>query len=241
MPSSRRAVRALRFWMLLAWTAAFIPTPSSAADSRNLAPGFTMLAKGVSLLVMQPDVELFSISGGGVVEPKADWTAQAHRYIHAALGRKTATLGLQTHALSEEDGDAFAEISALHAAVARSINLHHMGGGNFALPTKNGKLDWSLGDAVRPIREKSGADYALFIWLRDSYASAERKAAIIAFALLGVGVPGGMQVGYASLVDLRTGQVMWFNRLLRGSGDLREAEAAEETVGMLLTQFPGTQ
>ena len=241
MTPSSRAVYVLRFWVLLAWAAALLPATSSAADSRNLAPGFSMLANGVSLLVMQPDIELFSISGGGVVEPKADWTEQAHRHIHTALSRKTATLGLQTRSLSEEDSDAFAEISALHAAVARSINLHHMVGGSFALPTKNGKLDWSLGDAVRPIREKSGADYALFIWLRDSYASAERKVAMIALALLGVGVPGGLQTGYASLVDLRTGQVMWFNRLLRGSGDLREAEAAEETVSTLLAQFPGTQ
>lgn len=238
MMLSFRMVRALRFCVLLTWT---VVAAAGATESRNLAPGFTALTKGASLLVMQPDVELFSISGGGVVEPKADWTEQAHKHIHDALDRKTAALGLQTRGISEQDSDAFAEISALHAAVARSINLHHMSGGNLALPTKDNKLDWSLGDAVRPIREKSGADYALFIWLRDSYASAERKVAIFALALLGVGVPGGMQTGYASLVDLQTGKVMWFNRLLRGTGDLREADTADETVGALLAQFPGAR
>jgi hypothetical protein len=238
MAFSFRTTHALRFCILITW---MLASAAGAAESRNLAPGFAALAKGTSLLVMQPDVELFSISGGGVVEPKADWTEQAHKYIHDALDKKTAALGLQTRSISEQDGDAFAEISALHAAVARSINLHHMSGGNLALPTKNGKLDWSLGDAVRPIREKSGADYALFIWLRDSYASAERKVAILAMALLGVGMPGGMQTGYASLVDLQTGRVLWFNRLLRGTGDLREADTADETVSALLAQFPGTQ
>jgi len=74
--------------------------------------------------------------------------------------------------------------------------------------------------------------------MRDSYASSERKVAMFAFALLGVGLGGGMQTGYASLVDLKTGQVMWFNKLLRASGDLREAEAAAETVKALLDQFP---
>jgi hypothetical protein len=190
---------------------------------------------------MPPDVELFSISAGGVTEPRADWTVAAQTHLHAALTRKTTGLGLKTQELPEGDADEFAEISALHAAVAQAISFHHMGMSNFALPTKNGKLDWSLGDAVKPIQERSRADYALFIWLRDSYASAERKAAMIALALLGIGVPGGIQVGYASLVDLRTGQVVWFNRLLRGTGDLREAEPANETVTALLDKFPDSK
>lgn len=208
------------------------------ADSRNLAPGFTSLPKGTKLLIMPADVELFSISAGGVAEPKADWTEAAYKHVHEALNAKSAGLGLQAHELGEKDADDLAEVNALHGAVARSIALHHMVGGNFALPTKNDKLDWSLGDAVQPIRARSNADYALFIWMRDSYASSERKAAIIALALLGVGAGGGMQIGYASLVDLRSGQVVWFNRLLRGTGDLREAEAANETVQTLLAQFP---
>jgi hypothetical protein len=31
---------------------------------------------------------------------------------------------------------------------------------------------------------------------------------------------------------------MWFNRLLRTTGDLREADKAVETLGVLLTEFP---
>jgi hypothetical protein len=91
---------------------------------------------------------------------------------------------------------------------------------------------------MRPIAEKSGARYALFVWMRDSYASAERKAAMVAFAILGVGISGGAQVGYASLVDLSDGRVVWYNRLARGSGDLREAESAKESIGALLADFP---
>jgi hypothetical protein len=236
------ATRHHRPWCALTLVAcAFLASMPVSADSRNLAPGFSSLAKSSTVLIMPPDVELFSISGGGVTEPRADWTAAAQTHIHAALSAKVTGLGLRTQELPERDADAFAEISALHAAVAQAIAFHHMGLGNFALPTKNGKLDWSMGDAVKPIHEKSMADYALFIWLRDSYASPERKAAMFALALLGVGVPGGIQVGYASLVDLRTGQVVWFNRLLRGIGDLREAEPATETVTVLLDQFPDSK
>lgn len=208
------------------------------AQSKNLAPGFANLGKGSGILVMTPDVELYSISAGGVIEPKADWTETAQKYLQEALKKKMSELSLNTQFMSEKDSDTFADISSLHAAVAQSISLHHMSGGNLKLPTKNDQLDWSLGDSVVPIREKLGADYALFVWIRDSYASNERKAAMIALALLGVGIGGGMQTGYASLVDLRTGQVMWFNRLLRGNGDLRDHDPAVETLNALLTEFP---
>lgn len=236
---TRQAARNFRAILILAL--AFPASSIALADARNLAPGFTNLPKNAKVLIMPPDVELFLISGGGVAEPKADWTAAAHTHLHAAVSRKAAELGLKTQELPEKDGDELAEVSALHAAVARSIAFHHMGMGNFSLPTKNGRLDWSMGDAVRPVLDRSAADYALFIWLRDSYASSERVATMVVMALLGVGVGGGFQVGYASLVDLRTGQVVWFNRLLRGSGDLREAEPAHETVKALLDQFPASK
>ena len=208
------------------------------AQERNLAPGFSALSKNAKVVVMPTDIELFSISGGGVLEPKADWTDAASRHFKAALIEKKKQLGVGTVDLSEKDADELAEVNTLHAAVARSIATHHFGPGILNLPTKEGKLDWSLGEAVKAIRQKSGADYALFSWIRDSYASAERVAAMIALALLGVGVGGGMQIGYASLVDLNTGQVVWFNRMLRGTGDLREAGPAKETLESLLDKFP---
>lgn len=235
------ARRILQAGLVLGLCLAILWRPAAAADSRNLAPGFSHLPRGAKLVVMPPDVELFSISAGGVQEPKADWTEAAHRHIHEAVSARSTGLGLAVKELPESESDELAEVNALHAAVARSIALHHMGGGNFALPTKANKLDWSLGEAVQPIRAKSDADYALFIWMRDSYATAERKVTMVALAFLGVGVVGGMQIGYASLVDLRSGQVVWFNRLLRSSGDLREAQAAGETVGALLAQFPETR
>lgn len=209
---------------------------SAAGQSRNLAPGFVALPKGAKIAIMPTDIELFSISGGGVLEPKADWTESASKYFREALMNKKATLGLTAVELAESDADEAAEVNSLHGAIARSIGMHHFG--MLKLPTKDGRLDWSMGDSVVPIRKATGADYALFSWVRDSYASAERKAAIIGLALLGVGVGGGMQIGYASLVDLNTGRIVWFNQLMRGTGDLREPEKAAETLDVLLNQFP---
>jgi len=94
---------------------------------------------------------------------------------------------------------------------------------------------------MKPLQAKTGARYALFVWVRDSYASAERKVAMVALALLGVGVGGGAQFGYATLVDLDSGQVMWFNRLARASGDLREDKPAAESMDVLLSGFPAVK
>ncbi len=209
------------------------------AQSRNLAPGFTALPANAKIAIIPTDIELFSLSAGGVPEPRADWTVSANRHFKAALIEKKKSLGASTIELSEKDADEIAEISALHAAIARAIALHHFGPGLMNLPTKEGKLDWSLGEPVRVIKEKTGADYALFSWIRDSYASAERVATMIVLAAFGIGIGGGAQVGYASLVDLNTGQIVWFNHLMRGTGDLREPEKAAETLNALLDRFPG--
>jgi hypothetical protein len=214
---------------------------TAAGQSKNLAPGFTLLPSNAKVVIMPIDIELFSISGGGILEPKADWTDAASRHFKAALVEKKKSLGATIVELSERDADDMAEINALHAAIARSIAMHHFGPDLQKLPTKDGRLDWSMGDAARVIKDRTGADYALFNWIRDSYASGERVAAMIVLAMIGVGVGGGVQVGYASLVDLNTGQVVWFNQLLRATGDLREADKAVETLKALLDKFPGSR
>jgi hypothetical protein len=215
-------------------------TAHAQSASKNLAPGFTKRPANSKLVIVPVDLELFSISAGGVIEPRADWTEAAGKHFRTSLKTMQPMFGSATQSLEESDLDELAEISALHGAVAQAVSLHHLPG-FIKLPTKGEQLDWSMGDAVKPLKEKTGADYALFIWVRDSYASAERKAAMVAMALLGVGLQGGAQVGYASLIDLNTGRVVWFNNLQRLSGDLREEASATETVATLLNSFPAAQ
>jgi hypothetical protein len=237
MPAfASRITRPLLLAMLLAAAA----VQAQEGPSKNLAPGFTARTTDSRLLVLPADMELFSISAGGVVEPRADWTEAAQKNFVAALGSQRKRLGAKVTELDTAQADEFAEITALHRAVADAIAMHHRSG-LMELPTKGKALDWSLGDAVRPLKERTGADYALFTWVRDSYASNERKVAMLALALLGAISLGGEQVGYASLVDLNTGRIVWFNQLNRMSGDLREPGPAVETVDALLKGFPGMQ
>jgi hypothetical protein len=235
---------ALRRAVLGAALALAVTTSFAQAPSKHLAPGFTTLPKSAKVVIMPVDVELFSLSAGGVGEPKADWTAAAHEHMKSALAAKSTKIGLVADRMEEAAADEFGEQVGLQAAVARSIALHHGVGGVWSLPTKEGKLEWTFGDTMKPIADKTGAQYGLFIWIRDSYASAERKAAMAAIAILSLGrvvLGTGVQNGYASLVDLRTGQVVWFNRLFSTTGDLREAKPAADTVDALLAGFPAVQ
>lgn len=214
--------KSIRFLFLGIIVAIGMATALPASAEPAFAPDFTKLPVGTKVVVMPTDIELYSISAGGILEPKADWTETAAKNFKQALTQKMGGLKIQYSELTESQADDFAEVNDLQGAVARAIDLHHFGPSVFRLPTKDGKLDWSMGDAVADIKKQTGADYALFNWVRDSYASSERVATMILMALVGVGLPGGVQVGYSSLVDLNTGRIVWFNRMLRGVGDLRE-------------------
>ncbi|HEY0013316.1 MAG TPA: hypothetical protein VGB79_10765 [Allosphingosinicella sp.] len=197
-----------------------------------------------SLLVMRPYVSVGQIQTGGLVEPRAEWTEQARGFILEALRQQQAARGGRTEILETREGvrgmpaDEVAEIERLFAAVGNAIVVHRYAG--LTLPTKRRGLDWTLGqDAVR-LGQATGMDYALFLHAQDSYASTGRIALQvlgIAGCLVGFCAPqigGASQQGYASLVDLRTGEVVWFNVVRASSGDIRTREGAAQMVDRLI-------
>ena len=48
------------------------PTAAQATVSKNVTAGFGQLPKDSTLVILPVDVELFSLSAGGVAEPRAD-------------------------------------------------------------------------------------------------------------------------------------------------------------------------
>lgn len=194
------------------------------------------------VLLMPTDIELSELNAGGITEPNAEWTAIARKLVKEALREKMAKQSafLAIHELDESSlklESREIQLVKLHGAVGAAIVLHKFRP-ELALPTKAEKFDWSLGPDAQVLGQTYNADYALFVFIRDSYTSAGRAVAILLMAVLGVGIPGGQQVGYASLVDLRTGEIVWFNLLRRAAGDLREPEPAMESVNILLENFP---
>src|SRR3546814_12110985 len=83
------------------------------------------------------------------------------------------------------------------------------------------------------------ANYALFIYNKDAYGSTGRKLLQFTAALGGVSVKSGEHAGYAGLVDLKTGDLLWLNADGAMGGDGREVDGAERRVRQLLEGFPG--
>ena len=201
---------------------------------------FTPPQGDYKLLVLRPDVTVGSLTTGGMVEPRADWTDQARTQHHRGASRAAGRPRRQCHdhrapqrASRASTPQELADVERLNYAVDQSIVLHKYLGDY--LPTKRGKgLDWTLGeDAVR-LGQKTGYDYALFLHAEDQVASAGRIAlGVLGLAGCFVGfcapnIGGAQQLDYASLVDLKTGEVVWFNVVQAGSqvpgikfGDLR--------------------
>lgn len=196
-----------------------------------------------SVVIIEPDIELSEVLAGGVEEPRKQWTEAARRLYPAEVHRRLSAAGVQQRSDYDIPDDLPAEsrlgqIIRLNEAVSVSV-LAYTSPGN-ELATKRGKrLDWTLGPGVEELRTVTGADYALFTYVRDSYTSGGRAALRIATLLLfGGDIGGGRQIGVTTLVDLRTGQVVWFNFLDKQSGDLRDAQGAAATAQRMLKGLP---
>lgn len=194
------------------------------------------------VLLMPSDVEVSLVTAAGLQEPNAAWTAASKSNVEAALdslmtARNAKLVRYRGAAGGETVADSHLQAFKLHEAIGATILVHKYVP-TMALPTKKDKFDWSMGEAATVLRDSFDADYALFVYFRDSFTSGGRAALMIVGALFGVGLPGGRQVGFASLVDLRTGDVVWFNRLFKETGDLREPDSARETTEILLKNIP---
>jgi hypothetical protein len=200
------------------------------------ASGKPIVVRG-SVVLVEPDIELYAVGAGGMNEPRKAWTETARRNFPEAARQRLETAGFTLKPdffLPNDVGpeDKLRQLYLLNQAVSISILNYGRAG---ALRNKHGRFEWTLGPGVQALQQATGADYALFTYVRDSYTSGGRAAMrVIGFLLLGGDIGGGVQMGLASLVDLRTGQVVWHNLLLDQTGDLRDPQGAQETAGDLL-------
>lgn len=243
--------------MVIRWLAAgllvvaFVGMSGSAFAQERTAirQGFVLPPdSGKKILVFRPEIHTGAQSTGGMFEPNGEWTEQARANIQAALTKVQAELGNEVIAAPEaygEDARNLQEHMALFAAVSQAVIEYQFFTGN-RLPTKkrdnkDGIFDWSLGEKVASLPGAKNADYALFIYNKDAYGSTGRKVLQVLAALgPGIAVKSGEHAGYAGLVDLKTGDLLWLNADGAMGGDVREGDGAEKRVRQLLEEFPGS-
>ena len=214
-------------------------------------------AEQLKIAVFRPDVRVGSMRIGGMDEPNAEWTEKARANLQAALQTRAKDMNAQVSIVDELEGENAAllqEYRGLFETVAGSVFRHHTMGDTLATKQsvvreesargqvrerKVNRLDWTLGPGAAQLKAATGADYAMFFFTHDAYGDAGRKVAQILMAgLFGAYVPAGVHVGYAGLVDLNSGDIVWFNTDLAMGGDPREPEGATKRVGQLMEGFP---
>ena len=233
-----------RGWILGA--AAVVLLATGAATKTQVAKGYEIASdQPMRLITLRPDVTVGSLDAGGLEEPNADWTAQARENLAKAVASNQEARGFSTITLPDQTGDNAKVVDSyqkLFHAVSAAIFLHKFTPGA-GLPTKKGEFNWTLGPGAAKLGEIGGGNYALFLYTHDSFGTDGRKALQVA-GLLGcavgfcVVVPGGLHFYYASLVDLKSGDVVWFNFVRSAQGDIRKPEGSQQLVDALLSTLP---
>ncbi len=223
---------------IVAATVVAIVGPSAAQAGTILKrDGFAGIARGQVILMPSP-VQEFEITAGGP-QPRADWSAAAVEILQKALVAELSARGLTTAVYHDpedpEERATHQQIIKVHNIVTQTIQQYRFTP-NQELPSKRGRLDWGLGAAVTPLRADDDlATHALFVEFVEGHSSGGRVALNVIGAVLGGSVVYGRQTGVASLVDLSTGDVMWFSRRVADAGgDLRTPEGARNAVRDLL-------
>jgi hypothetical protein len=181
------------------------------------------------IAIAPPDVEVREISAGGVPEVRDDWTAQVATTLGGALA--AASGFAPPVAPAAMSADELKEVQAL----IRLITVNHLtflfGPKEFS-PTER-PLTYALGRIDALADAAGGADALLFVFARDAYSSAGRKALVA----LGFAMPAPA-VASAMLVE-RDGTVEWFNYHFTENTDLRTTEGARALGGELLKGLQG--
>jgi hypothetical protein len=241
-------LKALRPLLAVISFVMLVAVPAAAQERSAVKQGFELAPNsGKRILVFRPSVSVGSQSTGGMFEQNAEWTELARKNLQTSLEKLQSSLGNEVVVAPEsygEDAERLQEHIALFGAVSKSVINYQFFKGN-RLPTKKNDnksdvFDWSLGKGVDDLPGAKDADYGLFIYNRDAYGSTGRKVLqVLALIGPGIAVDAGEHQGYAGLVDLRTGDILWLNADGAMGGDVREPEGSEKRMRQLLEDFPG--
>jgi len=190
------------------------------------------------ILLMTPDVKYYLWTASGMTELQAEWTEAGRlNFIEASknfAARHDTDLVIMGKSVGNDE--LVRRYENLHAAVGNTILTNYFGVAK--LPSKAGGFDWSLGPGVSEIAERYSADYAMFVFYRDYQSSGGRIAMSVLAAVAGASMATQAEFGFASLVDLKSGDVVWFNKVTAGAGELKDATGAAAVVNTLFQDLP---
>jgi hypothetical protein len=233
-----RVVGALRVAILSACLS--VPT-ICAAKAAEKVPEVT--APPMRVLVLPVDFDVLEMSAGGMIEPVPVATTEAEEALSVAaikvLKNTKKFQIIDLPAMSEAEAAILKEHVALYKLTAiNASQMIRMGGPAWKAKQKN--FDYSIGDGLKFLVERSGADAAVVVAGAQVNSSGGRIAMMILLAAAGVAIPLGGAQGTAGIIDLNTGDIKWLEERMGTKGNIREKAGAEQTMMALVGTYPAS-
>ena len=194
-----------------------------------------------TLILSKPDVQVRELTASGIQEKVPQWGEQASVGVRAALESVMAQRGdfkvspLPT--LTDKEQDELDEFLTAYWVVGQAAHFMMNYGGS-AWEHRRSKFDYTLGEGLPWLREKTGAD-AIVVALGDDVVSSGGRVAItVLAAAAGVGLQGGRSIISFAVVDLRNGNISWLHYDQSGIRDLKNPESAKVMTQAVFKSLP---
>lgn len=214
-----------------------------------------------TIAVMPMDVDVYKVTAGGVRELIDEYSFEAKTSIKAALEEEVGKggkyslkyfpdpQGINDPRLKQLMKDAFCLFDAVNLAIIMhtyntEYTIYMPYKGIFEDRIKN--FDYSLGPQISPLCDYFDADLLLFIKGGDSVSTGGRIALMALLTLVNAyygSVTTHTNAGpphlSVSLVDHKTGDILWYNFLCpEGGYNFRNKKSVAKFVNILLKDFP---
>jgi len=198
--------------------------------------------------IVTPDIKINKLTAGGVSELIDEWSEQAKGKVLSAMQSELkkfpyiTVLRLDEEKLNTQDKDFFKEEKGLFNALAYSIVAHtYLPGSTFQHKISN--FDYTFGEEISKLSMKAQSDALLFcagtnyIWTAGRVCLATAGILVTAVTGVAVIVPAGPEWLAVSLVDAKTGDVLWFDYVIL-PGDLRDEYVDTQQMKRVFSSFP---
>lgn len=194
------------------------------------------------VVVLPVDVIIKEVTAGGVSEEVPDWSRQGSANVRDALNKyfraekKKRIQLIEMPKLADRDLENVKQHLALYRRVAGAV--YDKTYSQMPWAHKIQRFDYTLGNGLKGLAERTGADSAIIVVGQDEVSTAGRK--IAAFFLDSVAYGHSFLSG--AIVNLNTGDILWFNYAFQyKSADLRKPEDALTLVERTFDQYPGIE
>jgi hypothetical protein len=221
---------------------------SGCATHEPATPRLGWLQTEKRIVVFPPDVALARITTQGI-EPRADWTQSARALLVSHLARNVSRRGIVAIQLDKP-------VDPNEVQVAKRYAVYSEEQPEATAPA----TETASAPDTQAVRERYKADYAMFFHLHDYRTSvgqvasnvvgkvvvdaALATAAVAATAGHFIWLPNGLRasdasrVAVVSIVDLRTGIVVWSKTSTDTSGDMRDEHDSRDFIDETMAEAP---